>query len=139
MVFPNKISPRRWDMYSVSITPPNSPASEMSNRILMNSGMDYDPFRPHWTHRNCGGIVTGVGDLFKCLKCKATGSAVGAFLPANVVNSTGHFACNPELEVQFVDPKEPLTSQLVLFADGRNRWQVRENLRRLMWWRSTSA
>ena len=100
----------------------------------LTEGMDYNPFRPHWKHRQCGGVVTGVDDVFTCLTCNATGIAVGALLPADVTNSTEYFACNPELEVQLVDPNQSLTAEFVVSADdGRqNRWQVRKKLRRLI-------
>jgi hypothetical protein len=103
----------------------------------MDSGMDHDPFRPHWTHGQCGGVVTGVDDLFKCLKCNASGNAVGALLPANITNSVEYFACNPALEVQLVDPNEPPTAQLALdpgYGISNDRL-LRGIFRRLMLWR----
>ena len=104
----------------------------------LTDGMDHYPFRPHWRHRHCGGVVTGVDDLFKCLTCNMTGNAVGAFLPGNVTNSTEYFSCTPELEVQFVDASESFTAQVALLAGHgtRNRWQVREKLCQLVRWRS---
>jgi hypothetical protein len=65
--------------------------------------MAHDPFRPHWKHKLCGGVVTGFDDDYKCLKCNTAGNAVGAVIPAEVTNSLEYFACHPELEVEFVE------------------------------------
>jgi hypothetical protein len=66
--------------------------------------MEHDPFRPHWQHKLCGGVVTGVGDIFRCVKCHAEGRGVSAALPVDVTNSLDYFACHPELEVEIVNP-----------------------------------
>jgi hypothetical protein len=65
--------------------------------------MHYDPFRPHWKHKQCGGVVTGSGDIYKCSKCKVEGSRLGAILPPDVTNRLDYFASHSELEVEFVD------------------------------------
>lgn len=64
--------------------------------------MEHDPFRPHWVHSHCGGVVTGFGDVFKCLKC-GTAAAVGAVLPPGVANSLEYFNSHPDVEVDFVN------------------------------------
>jgi hypothetical protein len=99
--------------------------------------MDHDPFRPHWKHRNCGGIVTGVDDVFKCLGCNMTADAIGSFLPGDITNSAEYFSCNPDLEVQFVDAKEYSSAQVAPGAGTgtQHRGQVREKLRTLFSWR----
>ncbi|HEX3683184.1 MAG TPA: hypothetical protein VHU83_11665 [Bryobacteraceae bacterium] len=65
--------------------------------------MEHDPFRPHWTHKQCDGVVTGVGDNFKCLKCNTEGNRLGAVLPSGTTNSPEYFNCHPDLEVDFVN------------------------------------
>ena len=69
--------------------------------------MEYPPFRPHWKHKLCGGVVAGFGDVYRCLKCNTAGNAVGAVIPADATNSVEYFACHPELEVEFVDRDTP--------------------------------
>jgi hypothetical protein len=100
--------------------------------------MEHDPFRPHWQHKLCGGVVTGLGDIFKCLKCDAQGRAVGAILPLDVTNALDYFSCHPELEVEFVNPGSEGSTNIVskqefdvaqaVHAGKLSRW--RERVRR---------
>ena len=96
--------------------------------------MGHDPFRPHWRHRHCGGVVTGVGDAFKCLTCNSMGNAIGSFLPGEVTNSTEYFSSNPDLEVQFVNANESFAAEAAAGNGTQNGSQVREKLRRLVRW-----
>lgn len=64
--------------------------------------MDY-LFRPHWRHKECGGVVTGVDELFRCLKCQQAGSAIGAAIPDQYGSSKEYFCCHPELEVTLLN------------------------------------
>ncbi len=61
--------------------------------------VELDLLRPHWTHKNCGGIVFGCGKAFTCVTCRNTGPGIGAFIPPNTPNETEFLACHPELEV----------------------------------------
>ena len=65
--------------------------------------MEHNPFRPHWTHKLCSGVVSGLGDVYKCLKCNTAAKAVGAVLPTGVTNSREYFASHPDLEVDLVN------------------------------------
>lgn len=60
-------------------------------------------FRPHWRHKQCGGIVAGCGNEFKCTVCGETGSAIGAPIPGNTVRHGEYFNCHPELAVVLLD------------------------------------
>lgn len=96
--------------------------------------MDHDPFRPHWTHNQCGGVVTGVGDQFKCLKCNTEGNRAATVLPTETVNALEHFICHPDLEVEFVDDDAPSLSARAPAQKGVNRptWHKRK----LLSWRA---
>ena len=65
--------------------------------------MEHDPFLPHWTHKQCGGVVTGRGDIYRCLKCNREGAKLGVLLPPDTTNTFEYFNCHPELEVEFVN------------------------------------
>jgi hypothetical protein len=58
--------------------------------------------RPHWTHKDCGGTVLGVGPVFQCNVCGRTGSALGAIIP-QVMNKREYFLSHSELEVSLLD------------------------------------
>jgi len=65
-----------------------------------------DLLRPHWRHKECRGIVVGIGNTFKCDKCNQTGPAMGAVLPRNMQNEAEYLAAHPELEVTLLSSEE---------------------------------
>jgi len=72
-----------------------------------------DWFRPHWKHQQCGGIVAGIGNEFKCDKCGETGPAISAIIPEDTFNHEEYFNSHPELEIRFCSAETPSARERV--------------------------
>jgi hypothetical protein len=75
-------------------------------------------FKPHWIHRECGGVVAGTRSEYLCDKCGANAPAIGAEIPLDVENRREYFACHPELEVALLRDEE-LAQARELVYDSR--------------------
>jgi hypothetical protein len=63
-------------------------------------------FKPHWIHRECGGVIAGTPGAYLCCKCGEIAPAIGAEIPPDVENRREYFACHPELEVALLQAED---------------------------------
>ena len=81
--------------------------------------MAVDLLRPHWRHKQCGGIVVEFGDEeYRCEKCVQTGRGLGAIIPSTTLNHRDYFRSHPELEVVLLSAEEVSIQQTNARAAG---------------------